>query len=189
MSVGIYSIQSPSGAIYIGQSRNVEKRWKSHKRTTPSRHTIVHKSFKKYGFDNHKFRIEQHFSDNVPQLLLDRYEMDYINHFRTNGFDVMNITDGGGAPMLNRKHSTCTIEKMRKNNSGERNPNYGKGCFGAINGRARKVIQLDLLKNVIREFDTITEAAAQLSINRLGISNVVTGRSKTAGGFIFKYKL
>lgn len=185
---GIYIIESPIGSIYIGQSRDIKTRWKTHLRTPVSKHTIIHKSLKKYGAEAHKFSIAMHLNNEVDQSILDRYEQDYIKLFKDNGFKVMNISIGGSAPMYGRKHTEETKAKMSINNSGTNNPNYGKGCFGANSGRARPVMQFSKDGIFIKEFVTVTDASKQLNINRLSISNVVNKRAFTAGGFIWKYK-
>jgi hypothetical protein len=187
-NTGIYIIESPSGAVYIGQSRDISTRWKSHLRTPPSKHTIIHKSLNKYGAQAHKFKILLHLENAVDQCVLDCYEQKYIQLFKDNGFVVMNISPGGSAPMYGRKHTEAAKSKMSVSRSGVNNPNYGKGCFGAKSGRARAVIQYGLNGDYISEYSTITEASNTLNINRLSISNVVNHRAYTAGGFVWKYK-
>lgn len=185
---GIYIIESPSGAVYIGQSRDIPKRWKSHLRTPASKHTIIHKSLKKYGAEAHKFTILHFLNNDVSQNILDCYEQEYIKLFKNNGYRLMNISPGGSAPMYGRKHTEESRAKMSTSRAGENNPNYGKGCFGADSGRARPVIQYSKDGTFINEFVTITDASRQLNINRLSISNVVNKRAFTAGGFIWRYK-
>ena len=55
--IGIYKITSPSGKIYIGQSINIEKRFKGYKYSKAKKQPILHRSFVKYGVENHKFEI------------------------------------------------------------------------------------------------------------------------------------
>ena len=58
-----------------------------------------------------------------------------------------------------------------------------------IHHRNRAVNQYDLQGNFLKSFSTIKEA--QLSIGAKSISsitNACTGRSKTSGGYIWKYK-
>lgn len=52
---------------------------------------------------------------------------------------------------------------------------------------SKKVMQLSLDGEVIKIFNSTMEAAKELSINQGNISNVCTGRNKTAGGFRWKY--
>jgi len=58
MITGIYKIVSPSNKIYIGQSTNIEQRWKDYKNLIRcQRQTKLYFSLKKYGPQNHKFEI------------------------------------------------------------------------------------------------------------------------------------
>ena len=52
--IGIYKITSPTGRIYIGQSVNIERRFKQHKRKTKNYkpNTLLINSFNKYGAEN-----------------------------------------------------------------------------------------------------------------------------------------
>jgi len=58
MSIGIYKITSPSGRIYIGQTRNFESRcsdYKSLDKVVKQRR--LYNSFVKYGFKSHSFEV------------------------------------------------------------------------------------------------------------------------------------
>ena len=57
--IGIYKITSPSGKVYIGQSRNIKNRKWRYKRLDCKSQVKLYSSFKKYGFDKHKFEIIQ----------------------------------------------------------------------------------------------------------------------------------
>lgn len=55
---GIYKITSPNNKIYIGQSINIERRFKEYKRLNKrSIGPKLYNSLKKYGSDNHTFEI------------------------------------------------------------------------------------------------------------------------------------
>lgn len=55
--IGIYKITSPSEKIYIGQSVDIENRWKFYKTLNCKGQTKLYRSFFKYGVENHKFEI------------------------------------------------------------------------------------------------------------------------------------
>lgn len=60
MSIGIYKIENKlSHKCYIGQSTNIEKRWKEHKRAALyyDCQTYIHRAIKKYGIKNFDFQI------------------------------------------------------------------------------------------------------------------------------------
>lgn len=52
----------------------------------------------------------------------------------------------------------------------------------------KKIIQCDLQGNLIKRFDSVTEASKETGVLRARISSNITGASKTAGGFIFVYE-
>ena len=55
--IGIYKITSPTGKVYIGQSINIENRFKSYKWYKAKKQTLLNRSFLKYGVENHLFEI------------------------------------------------------------------------------------------------------------------------------------
>lgn len=72
---------------------------------------------------------------------------------------------------LNLKHAFATgLEKPMK---------------GANSPRAKRVLQLDLSGNIVKEWNCIAEAERELNIQ--GITGCCRGRSKTAGGFRWCY--
>lgn len=58
-SSGIYSIESPSGKLYIGQAKNLQRRYRYHVTQTRKTDTKLARSFNKYGEHAHKFVILQ----------------------------------------------------------------------------------------------------------------------------------
>lgn len=54
---GIYKITSPSGKIYIGQSKDINKRFKAYYRKLGKSQPRLYNSFKKYGIENHIFEV------------------------------------------------------------------------------------------------------------------------------------
>ena len=57
MTCGIYSVQSPTGKLYIGSSKNVERRWAYYKGLHCKGQTHLYNSLIKYGADNHTFQV------------------------------------------------------------------------------------------------------------------------------------
>jgi group I intron endonuclease len=55
--VGIYKIISPTNKIYIGQSTNIEQRWKWYNKLYCKNQTKLYYSLKKHGPQNHVFDI------------------------------------------------------------------------------------------------------------------------------------
>ena len=55
--IGIYKITSPTNRVYIGQSINIEYRFKQYRWIKAKSQTRLRNSFLKYGVENHKFEI------------------------------------------------------------------------------------------------------------------------------------
>lgn len=57
--IGIYKITNPKGKVYIGQSVNINKRFKTYRSLNKNVQAQVklYRSFKKYGLDKHVFEI------------------------------------------------------------------------------------------------------------------------------------
>lgn len=61
-------------------------------------------------------------------------------------------------------------------------------CQKISNSNKTPILQYDLSHNVISEYDSVKDASIKTGIIRTSISNVLNGKSKTAGGFIWEYK-
>lgn len=75
--VGIYKIESPSGKVYVGQSIDIERRWKEYYTITNSQRKLM-RSFKKHGVKNHIFEVIE---ECTPGKLnsRERYWQEYYN--------------------------------------------------------------------------------------------------------------
>jgi hypothetical protein len=64
MDIGIYKWTSPTGRIYVGQSKNLKQRkeWYLAMGVENSSMTKLKRSFKKYGFENHIFEVIEYCS-------------------------------------------------------------------------------------------------------------------------------
>jgi len=93
MKKGIYKITNPNGEIYVGQSKNIEKRWEQYM-NNPSKHQPkLFYSFLKYGLINHVFEIIEECNN------LNEREKYWINHFKSldnglNGDNILNSKIG-----------------------------------------------------------------------------------------------
>lgn len=57
-----------------------------------------------------------------------------------------------------------------------------------IMSHSKKVMQLDKYGNVIKEYDSVTDASRTTKIDKSNISKVCRGISNEAGGFHWRYK-
>lgn len=93
--IGIYKISNSNNNIYIGQSWNIEKRFEQYKRLICKSQVKLFNSLNKYGVENHKFEIIEICGEDVIQHQLDSKEIFWINHYKANNVELLNIRDGG----------------------------------------------------------------------------------------------
>ncbi len=131
MVAGIYKIENLiSKKSYIGQSKDIEVRWCTHRNNlNKSKHRNGHlqNSYNKYGKENFEFSIlEEVASTDSPVLLkniLEEREQSWVDLY---DFDMLyNICPVSGS-CLGMKHSEETKNKMSESRLGEKNHNYGK---------------------------------------------------------------
>jgi len=110
--IGIYKITSPTNRVYIGQSINIQKRFKQYKNLqNVSEQKALHNSFLKYGVDNHTFETLE---ECTIELLNERER--YYQDF----YDVINKGLNCFLTNTNEKKrifSKETKEKMKINHS------------------------------------------------------------------------
>ena len=72
MKTGVYKITNlVNGKVYIGASKNIEKRWRDHKKRINS---PIHSDLESYGLDNFKFEVLLE----CPETMLAQWERDMI---------------------------------------------------------------------------------------------------------------
>ena len=88
--IGIYKITSPSNKVYIGQSKDIEKRFKQYmSNSCKTQIRLVH-SFNKYGVENHIFEILE--ECDIEELnIRERHYQDLYEVIGKNGLNCMLI--------------------------------------------------------------------------------------------------
>ena len=112
--IGIYKITSPTGKIYIGQSRDIIRRFRKYRCLNCKHQPKLYSSLKKHGYDKHLIEIIE--TCEIEQL--NEKEVHYIALFKT--FDTkngMNLVSGGGA---SRRTSEETKQRLRIINTGKK---------------------------------------------------------------------
>lgn len=123
---GIYCIENLiNHKKYIGQSRNVEMRWRSHRselRRNIHGNDYLQKAWNKYGEDNFQFYILE---ECIVDIMNDRERYYIVLYDATNRGCGYNIESGG---TINKILSDSTKRKISENHadmSGKNNPMYG----------------------------------------------------------------
>ena len=164
--IGIYKITNPKGKIYIGQSINIESRFKHYQRIDCIKQPKIYRSLLKYGINNHIFEVIEE-CDEKQLNEREIYWGEYYNVLGKNGL-VLRLGESKG------KRSEITKRKIGINNK---------------NKGVKSVLQYDLEGNFIKEWTSAKEASRQLNIKNTDISSCCkNGRNRTAGNFIWKFK-
>lgn len=119
--IGIYKIVSPNNRVYIGQSRNIYKRWGSYKSPKTIKQPRLYSSILKYGIENHIFEVIEECE--IEQLnIRERYWQEFYNVMSEEGLNCT-LTPTDESP---KEISEETRKKLRLSKLGENNPMYGK---------------------------------------------------------------
>lgn len=114
MSIGIYKITNPKGRIYIGQSINIEKRFKDYQNLNNCKKQIkIYNSLVKYSPINHAFEI----IEKCSLEHLNEREIYWGLKFRVLEDMGLNLKLGGA----NGKCSQETKDRISKSNKGRKN--------------------------------------------------------------------
>lgn len=146
--VGIYKITSPTGKVYIGQSTDIEKRWKHYKKHKCKSQRRLYNSFQKYGVDNHKFEILYVIEDYIPELYwshLNDLEVWYWLKSKMTGHKLLNIRFPGSNGNLSEE----TKKRIGESNKGKtRSPEAKKKISESKKGKKRSPLSEETKKKL-----------------------------------------
>lgn len=117
---GIYCIKNKvNGKCYVGQSIDIENRWKDHKRLHSKNTRYLYHAINKYGIEGLDWLILEECS---KEQLNERenYWVEYLDCISPNGY---NLKSGGGK---NCFYSEETKKKMSESQKGEKNHRWGQ---------------------------------------------------------------
>jgi hypothetical protein len=172
--IGIYKITSPLNKIYIGQSIDVERRFKEyqkHQQITTIGQKLFN-SLKKYGYINHQFEL----IEECELSILNEREIYWGLKFNVLGNNGLNLRLGNSNGICSNE----TKDKIGLGNKGKTKPNSGP--------KRRPILQYDIYGNFIQEWGSGKEISLNLGYNKQNICNALKNRAKSAYGFVWKYK-
>lgn len=114
--IGIYKITNQlNQKIYIGQSCDIERRWRDHRNSLYSSHCYdypLYRAFRKYGLENFSFEVLEECSENE----LNNKEKDYIHEYKSMVPNGYNQTLGGQSskPSVLTKEEVDEIKNLLK---------------------------------------------------------------------------
>jgi group I intron endonuclease len=130
--IGIYKITSPSGKIYIGQSINIERRFKHYKRLSCKDQVKIYNSLLKYGVDAHIFEVLE-LCDTKQLNNRERHYQDLYNSV-ANGLNLLYVK----SEHFNGGHSEESKKKISDSLKGKTFTDEHKYKIGLSNSRRIK---------------------------------------------------
>lgn len=204
----IYKYTSPSGKCYIGQTTRPAERKTEHVSQAYSGSQLAfHRAIRKYGISNFTYEVISSVRASSKKKLkesLDILESFYIKKYKSNGIGGYNLTCGGEG-ILGYSHSPITKSKLSVSHKGKTfstetrkkmsswqlgkklsqstKDKISKAHIGQATNK-RKCYQYDgtILVGI---YSSVKEASNYTGICKTAISSVLSGRRKTAGGFIW----
>ncbi len=189
----IYKHTAPDGRIYIGMTKQgLEGRAKGGYgyRSTPQFFDAI----QNFGWGTFTHEVLE---TGLDRISAKKAERKYISLFESNKPDKGFNVDAGGSSNI-RPLSPETRRKMSESHKGIPLSKDHKGKISAaLKGRrvtpqcqaasVKETSKQIICKETEKVFPSITSAAKEMGISRSGIGNCLTGRSKTAGGFHWRY--
>jgi group I intron endonuclease len=171
--VGIYKITNPKGKVYIGQSIDIERRFKEYKGVYCKNQRKLYYSLKKYGWENHKFEvIEECNEKNLIQR--ENYWKDFYNTLE----EGLNCRKDGKFGELS-KETRALISKGLK---GKTKSKKTKEKISLNHPMRKKIYQYTLEGKLVKIWSSYTEAERN---NKGNIKNNILGKTKHANGFLW----
>lgn len=176
---GIYSVTNTlNNKVYIGQSIDVERRWKQHKYGKGN--LILRNAIKKYGIENFKFEILEKIDvsnktkSQLTQLLLELEQkwLDTKKPFlKEKGYNIQKTSKPNLTQLRDEKFKN-KISKIKIDN----------------NHCGKPIIQYDIKGNFIKEWKSSAEVERNLGYYSENISACCLNKSNSSHGFIWKFK-
>lgn len=162
--ITIYKITSPTGRIYIGQTKDYKKRMNLYKILHCRTQYRLHNSLKKYGFNNHICEVVEE----VDNIMADSREQYWISYFKCYWKDEnkgLNLNRGGNRP----KHTEETKRKLSIMFSGSKH------------GKAKKLYQYTLTGQLVKEWACMRDIQRALNYNTTCLSRAAKNNIASYG--------
>lgn len=205
--VGIYKITNPEGKTYVGLSKEIEKRWISHKNLQFKGNELLRESLTKYGGDSHLFEVVEEIDISFLERtegnsLLRKRERYWIEELGT-FYDGLNQNGGGSGC---GSHTSKSKQKISESLKGRPKPSdFGDNRKKWQNTEEFKekvrnaprcpILMYDIKDNFIQEFPNQQKASDFLGVKKQAIWNVLNNFINRSGipitqirGYKFKYK-
>ena len=166
-NIGIYIITNAiNGKFYIGSSSDIQQRFYNHKSKLLNKtHVNLHlqNSVNKHGFENFKFQVLA----NCPFENLDSLEQWYVDNLKPH-YNIRKFVESNRGIVLKEEHKEKISNSM-----------IGKFC--------KPVLQYTKQGELVKEWESLTEAQIEGGFLLSKISACCKGNRKSHGGFLWIY--
>lgn len=201
----IYKLTSPSGKIYIGQAKDYVLRVRQHIQLSSKSNTLVGRAIAKYGIDSFKQEI-LYTQELYNRKDLNEKEITYIRLYNTTNPTIgYNICRGGegrtgklsqetiekmriakkGKPS-NRKNTKTSEETRKQMSLSHQKPHSEYQKQRIAEGLSIPIEQYTIAGEFVKRWNSTKQARVETNITSIG--DVLHGRQKTAGGYVWMYE-
>lgn len=115
---GIYTLTNPDGEVYIGQTKNLDRRKKEHIRYSNGSNDksprLITNSLLKFGFDAHVFEIIIELPKDVSREVLKQYEFFVYEQYLEAGYKLLNLQECGTGKIVSEESIKLMSEGTKK---------------------------------------------------------------------------
>lgn len=192
MITGIYKIISPNNRVYIGQSINIEKRFKDYKFLKSKLQRLLHRSFLKYGVENHVFEIveeclieqlnerERYWQEHYDVLNVEKgLNLKYTETSDRSGIlseeSKKKVSIGNTGKIRTDEHKNKTSEILKEYYSNNKHPIKGFKR-GTCNNKLQKKDVLEI-RVLLKQGKTVLEISKQFNVSKATIQQIKEGKT------------
>lgn len=163
----LYNIlNTVNNSVYVGITKNLKRRWQSHKYNFNKKKSILYYAMRKYGIDKFYIKQIEEFDDLHSAC---KQEIYWIDKLKQDGVNLYNITNGG--------EGSLGVQRF-----GSNNPNYRKQIKPHVKESlltARRKLSNDKIKEIIKLYPkyTQTELSKMFNVSLTQIHRIVHGKS------------
>lgn len=214
--VGIYKITNPNNRIYIGQSTDIEARWKKYKKLACKDQPSLYTSLIKHRPENHIFEIIEECSEEY----LDKKEIYWGEYYDVLSNKHLNNRLGRGfgsydseetkikkrechlgrsnywlkGKSLSQEQCNKISESKKGTTQNRIKTRKDKGTSktnhinAVVKAKSKTILQYTLEGIFIKEWESGKQASINLNIAQPNINSCCNYKVKSAGGFVWKFK-
>lgn len=187
--IGIYKITNPNNAVYIGQSVNIEWRFRKYKYLICKKQIKLYNSLNKYGIKNHKFEVIEECLESELNIK-ERYYQDLYNVLEKGLNCRLTKSDDKSGKLSSETKLKLSIAHKNKKLSKETKQKIANRIKGKKHSKesiikmGTKIIDMDT--NII--YDSVKEVSKKFNIKYTTLLSWLKGQNPNNSNFKYYVK-